>query len=504
MSYRYMHAGYLHPYRGGLSMYVRHRVTGLNDLEVRLIEPGRELLRAPDREILVVDNQHTQPMQQEYGDWDYCIPLSPGNRVYNDVYEVNALMVNAVVGMTTNDPEYFTPGRPRLDKTEFYADSGGFQILRGLLESVDPLALGAWYRNNTDFGFSLDVPASKHNKLDDPLYLRRAKIQRENDREILQEINPSKFITIIHGDELNGYLKFHDIVAQPGVKRIATPVYRDTPFKAAMRIYSVINALIDEYEGMHLLGLYNPALLMPFMRLLAKRWPDKLFTSDSSSVTFRTAARGGFYRPDITFGLNALMMSRSQTDHIPFDLTTRLLPCSCMVCSEVKYTDFFSHPKAMMAGRLLYHHNILAVSSQLNETYRLARWLDDKQWRQHIMYQAPPHASKWIGDFIDFIDALIQDDMPKARSYSVYLSDGLFDAPGEDELPIPDSRLLAVMDFYENHRRFDKPVVHARKKKDAPKDDRPPKLGGYAEVNYSRVGARKMGPVGSRNIFFEE
>lgn len=214
-------------------------------------------------------------------------------------------------------------------------DSGGFQLVSGVADFVDPLQVARKHTLYADSGVSLDLPVSGVN--DKAFALATAQMLIANTRVILTNVPPQvKVMNICHGATLEIRGAYLDaVIKEPahslciaGLRKAATSHENDfdrsSPFAFASHILLAILKTEKIYQHYHVLGVATP-WQMALIALIAHQH-QKIVTSDSASHTLSAKS-----------GLLLDYAERSAYKSLGRHITSySQMYCSCPMCYELK------------------------------------------------------------------------------------------------------------------------------------------------------------------------
>jgi len=377
------------PTHGGITIYVRYHAMMDNPrITIRTNSNSYVWIDTPDRELVFVNGAHTvgsyRPLDENY---DEAIILSPFHECMRDM-GIENVMTNYPQHLQRKDlclhhrKEGFRPNGVR-----YMADSGGFQLMSGRIDYIDPVKLTEWYNTNTDYGVALDLPILVDNK---ELLDRTALIQKDNLRRMLEVKAPHvQLLNVIHGSTIDQQVDFHKKVEHPDIDLLCVAdVYHGDILSTLARVLGIIWGIDRPYKLYHMLGVYNLGI-MPF---LIKASADGLIPNALSfdSSTHIQSARTRMYhhqrmpnRPPerMIIGMENPSCSRPN----PF----KHLPCSCPVCQTIKYMDIFSILPGAVTTYLLMIHNMYEINRYASMMNYYAHTLTDTQFSELMISSAP-------------------------------------------------------------------------------------------------------------------
>jgi hypothetical protein len=362
------------------------RASKFNGFQINVVNSKAVRVRTPDRELLFVTDFYLNSHIHEKEHWDEILVLSPYGNTNKDTH-IKFFMNNY---FADSDKVKGLPPIKFLEMdTCVLGDSGGFQIARGSAGLIDPADIAGWYTHHVHIGMTLDIPLSGYE--DAGVVKRAAQVQAHNTKVMLEVFKSSNASTqlfnIAQGSSFELKERHHEIVYNNKVDRIATSNFG---VGDVFNVITLITRIIDEwgYKHLHLLGLYNPVLMLSLGRHFSLNHPKKLITMDSTNG-FRQGMSGVRYQAygmdkfpsliDTTYrGGWKSSLKQAQND---------TLSCGCKVCSTMKYgilfdkTQFFN-PFGIWHNNyeLVRNHEIIKDASES---------LDDDQYEDFVKSRLP-------------------------------------------------------------------------------------------------------------------
>jgi hypothetical protein len=291
-------------------------------------------------------------------------------------------------------------------------------------EFIDPYEVTKWYNENTDLGIVLDIPASG---VGEDILKRSAKVQRANTKVMLAEKEKHvELINVVHGNNIDAYKKFFDIVHDDEVNRLCMAnAYSGHAVNAVGDMLSMFmdKDVMKHYKHYHILGVYNVSVIPLYIWLANHSMKDKLITSDASSYLYSALGhhvylqRTPLHPPEpLAFGYDSGV--RHSNPH-------RQLSCCCPVCKTVKYSDIFGMLSGGTLSFVLAHHNIYENCRYAAMMDDYARQLPPAEYREMMRKQLESHNSRDATlQAFDFIQKAETDGIKAARSrYAYYFTD---------------------------------------------------------------------------------
>lgn len=287
-------------------------------------------------------------------------------RVGDNTFQISKETGKALEGAQSitpiNGPLYFkncgidlvllNPAHKNVDLTLFKAagirtivDSGGFQMLTGVTDWVDPDKVAQSYNEGATIGMPLDLPMRSALE---PLYFDAVShLIKANDKYIGKKLTEgTKLALISHGLTLDRRKARLDVidVRQPDVVAIAglgiaTPDGVSKPFASAENFMYVINRFRERTEYFHVLGVTTSVWFFIYALCSVTKFVRSI---GGDSVTYRLGAVTGICdKADFTV--------ENIEKSIKYIQPTG---CFCPVCSVVKDKRFLNH------ALLLESHNL--------------------------------------------------------------------------------------------------------------------------------------------------
>lgn len=418
-SYRFVPAAYYASNAAGLGMYIRHRKSDLKEVRARSQDARHIWLEMPDREVVIVRMTHENPFYPSEGTFDEFVNLnfyqeSSARDLGFDYYMTNYI---DYMGKEHHSPRNRMVRDPR--SMSVISDSGGFQFLTGKLDYLDPLELVGWYNENADIGIVLDMPIAS--KIRDPkLHIEHAKLQARNTQMMLDAAAPGlEFMNVVHGTDADSKTRFHDQVVHDKIRRLAIGGgYFDTVMSSIASALIMHDRLGGHYQHYHFLGITNLFQVIAYMRLV-HRGLMPFVSSDSSTYYQKGATKEYLIQTRMTSNISHLNIGQRDNVTSPFSM----LPCSCPVCSNIKFTDGLSNFGGSAVSSATAFHNAYRYNQYLKAMEGLID-LPYSKLAALLTKQLGKRASLEEGlRTIQFIDAVADSGLKKAlKDFRYYLN----------------------------------------------------------------------------------
>lgn len=456
---------------GGLAIYVKY---GKNPDRITIKQSGNGYLwlECPDRDLVMVCNHHTsQGVRPKDGTYDEVVHLGLYHDHLNEDMNVPAFMVNYIAestkkGSTANSRKGLPVGT--VPQSKILCDSGGYQILNGRVEFLDPNSIVEWYNDNVDIGLALDIPVAYARK---DLQLRASAIQRTNNDIMIAKRNERlELMNIIHGNSGDNLLEYHSWVENDEMEHLAIAglYYSHTLLESIHSLATIANEL-RPYNTYHILGIANPLHVSLLMRTVQKGLVPHI-TTDSSTAMQKARLREWHCNTAIHQKVKFIPVG-FKDGYIPS--TKSLLPCSCTVCSTIKYADALWSIGGNIATKIFEFHNIHSMQGYFTNMFELCGELSSKELKTLLGYQIGASRAGFGEALktIDLIDSIARNGLEESRSkFAYYLGDAplfgdadatgtkaLFDTDDEgshhvsdDMTPAQDAYVNAILSRYEH------------------------------------------------------
>lgn len=475
----------------GLGAYIKYgRPKGYNGNSITVANqsPWWKHILCSDRELLIVkDGYKTNQIRPLDDNWDEFVSWSQFHPTANGFQDGTYMVNYAQHFMESSDFNFnMAQTMPYGSKRHFkyIADSGGFQIFKDRVDFISPADAAVWYHNNVDLGVAVDVPVVVDDR---SLLMRAAKVQKANNSEMMEVLrglnSHVELVNVGHGMTYEHQIEYAEAVDEPSCRRIAFgDIYRTSVFESVYLLTRLLYKLKDRYDHFHVLGVYNLTLL-PAIILMANKYPIKHMTSDAS--THLQSGINKMYHhqvlPETPMRRIPIGSKGGQGSRL-VSSSHKVLPCSCPVCSSIKYFDIFGQLEGSMLSFSLAQHNLFEITRYVKFMNAMARDLTRKQYTDLVIGQlSNKSAATETLNALNFIYETAESENPvkSGRKYSMYLAKGLFAPPvvsqvlfGEVEQDTSIESLKAkvevIIDKYEKHHNEAK-VKTAKKKQEGGK-----------------------------------
>lgn len=427
-AYEWVPAGMESFRRGGPVIYVKY---GRYPDRIEVLEKSSQhvWIRCPDRELVIVSNaNHVHAFRPMQGNFDAAVSLSPFYEPSAVDHDYHYIMVNYTeyIGKEGNASRIRRAGYPDGGKLKIISDSGGFQVWREDIDYIDPMKLIEWCNDNVDLAMIFDIPTSargtKHFRRLANIQARNTEIMVQNKRKDLELFN------VFHGHTKPEVEVFRGITERDDINRLAIGGgYWGTVLGSISRWYGIMSEG-RKYDHYHILGVQNVLQTLPIMRMVAKG-AAPLITSDSTTHIQNAVSKNFYFHPHMSEPPKYINFGYRGTagGYKPSPLMT--LPCTCQVCSVIKYKDVMAAMSGHPIDTMMIYHNLYATQRYLRSMYEHIQTLTTKELKELVKFQfaAKKTRRKGVEDMLqafDFIDCVASEGLEAARNkFKFYLPD---------------------------------------------------------------------------------
>jgi Queuine tRNA-ribosyltransferase len=365
----------------------------------------------PDRTIhIVVKTARDKLLPNQLGitDFDQIVPL-----ISLDAPTDPILLINPYHATNSFDINSKPFGK------KIIVDSGGFQMLRGTTEFVNPDDLLTFYNKFGDICMPLDLPLPANVE---PYYFDAVtKMMRANDQYMLPKLGENKILALIsQGSTVKNRLKRIDglnrtskVVAIAGLNTLVEGDSNHKLMTALTNGLAVIDRLRDSTEYFHFLGVTSNFWFILYSIMAGTNYVKRC---GGDSVSYRMVSINGTY----AYGLGADATRSNdvkRTQKTPVGST-----CRCPVCRMVTDQRLFLDTRLIEAHNswnFVETKNLIADSVELYLAGRASlRDLAD-QWMPRGRYEL-------LAKAVDYLDLVIAKGY---REWKPKVTNSLFQKP---------------------------------------------------------------------------
>ncbi|QJT70972.1 TGT domain-containing protein [Vibrio phage vB_VcorM_GR7B] len=419
--YNLVPAGLFSVNHSGMGLYVRY-CKNPNRIDVVEMSPRHVYIKCPDRDLYLVSAaHHASHLRPSAGTYDKYVNLSLFHDLNAVDHDIPYYMVNYTQSLGKEDKSH---GNRRLDprpigekQSKIISDSGGFQILMGRTEYIDPLQIIQWYNENVDVGLILDIPTFVNK---DGLLDRLARIQQKNTQIMLDNKRDTlELMNIFHGHTPEDVRKFREITEHPDINRLAFGAsYLDTVMSSLGKIAEMMHTG-KKYDQYHMLGVANLKQVYPLIYMAKKGFAPEI-SSDASTWLQESTSKGYYHQEHISEPPGFIKMFDKVNAPSPYNT----LPCNCPVCSNIKYTDALSVINGNVTTFLMAHHNMYAYNNVVQAMKGIMAEASLKEIKELVARQFRTRSGKdeALKSF-DFIESISEHGVDSSyKKFGYYLN----------------------------------------------------------------------------------
>lgn len=393
---------------GGLGCYTKYHPVSRAGFQVKESSKHHIWVDTPDRELFITDQTLLSSPNHPEGFHEFT-NLSHIHANSSSDLGLHLIMLN----YTDHMDRYADASIRAVGSTKgsrIVVDSGGFQLSRGDYSFIDPKDEIDWLNRNADLAMVLDVPT------DDPKLIKRAAIiQKHNTKLWMQEKRDSlELINIGHGVG-DSFLRYHDIVYDERIDRIAMGgLFYMGLFHAMYNILFTMLNTNKHYKHHHVLGVTHRGAMIALM-YMAKLGLSPHITCDSSS-----ALQLSCYRTLYLYNrMEESLYMQDLGNKGNYSTGVARLPCNCPVCSTLVYADTFRELKGDIPDALVCMHNVHTFNHWVQHNLSFVENESKDAIKDSLTTQFKVgYGMQGVKDMhalLDFIDMAVNDGLEKAR-----------------------------------------------------------------------------------------
>ena len=277
-------------------------------------------------------------IDETFGEFDAIVPL-----LTPEVITEPIVLVNPYHAVKNYEHNYSVFGK------KVIVDSGGFQMLRGTSEFVDPDNLIDFYNKFGDICMPLDLPLPANVE---PYYFDAVtRMMRANDQYMEPKLADGKILALISQGSttanrlrrLDGLKRKSDVVAIAGLNTLVDGDSSTKTMTALSNGLSVIDMLRKDTVYFHFLGVTGNFWMILYSIMVGSGYVKRC---GGDSVSFRMSSINGSYNIGLG-GNNARAENILRGQKTPIGTT-----CRCPVCRVLTDT------RCLTDARLLEAHNL--------------------------------------------------------------------------------------------------------------------------------------------------
>lgn len=317
----------------------------------------------------------------------------------DSIYKYRKHLVNPY--HTEKSYEWLIDNNQLLDNTISFADSGGLQELLLGGELKTPEEILKWQEKYCDIGFAVDkLPFETENSnnvgwvfdiLNFDKHAQTSKERITQGLKVRTEWKSFKFYAIIQGTKYEEYLRWKNIIEQPGIDGWCCKSPSNNPANLAETAMFVIKELD---KPVHFLGIGQ--LTKSIVLYYAKRYYKHPFSFDSSS--YDTGAQ--YRRYNLPFYFNGMESVKLEGKE-GYDITNYGEFCFCPAC-QVLTEESKKKDNEKYIGYLISLHNValnISVFKYLDNIYK-----DGEKMRSFVKNYFKEDTANRLLDVFNYID----------------------------------------------------------------------------------------------------
>jgi len=404
MSFTWINAGMDYHSFGGMDLYVRYK-----DRKGKYEEkayPNGYLIKLMDRELFMTKAGYKLlDLKLPMGSFDQAVSMDiiGGNSAVSH----NGIMFTYTEKKSKHAIHY---DKLAIENT-IYGDSGGFALLSGAKDFINPVDVADWYSHYVNKGMALDVPLAVGSPSD---YLEKtAMIQVKNNEIMLDRCENVELYNVCHGFTVDQKRRYIDIVDNDRMKSWALgSIYYGNVFDLIHGIFSVLT--YKEAKSYHVFGVANTKILP----ILA--WIGKYYNITSDSSTPLQSGRSTVYFTALDHALKKLRVGRTDNKLLFSKNNFPLLPCSCNICNALRTSELFVKSNLSCVFHIVcILHNINVMAKYTDIWNNLAKESTLSEYKKILDKTYQRHSLFWkrAVDYIEYIKSTSLE-----KGYDKYIS----------------------------------------------------------------------------------
>lgn len=413
-----VHSGNTYLVRGGLAIYVKMKQRKGSYYELQT--PNGTYVKLKDREVFITKRgfaEYNVPMFLE--NYDYAVNC--------DIANNNSAVPSPGIMFITDRPTVNAYDKSIFLPRKMFIDSGGFLLLVGTADFIDPKELALYYNKYANLGMALDIPLGNPRLHTMERGIFHAHVQRLNTEIIKKNLDSSVTLyNICHGATPEIRKRYIEIVKDNDLEHWSCPCPSGTLFDKLLNVLVTIDNAGTKVKSMHVFGVASP-ISIPMLAWLGKY----LDISSDASSAMRVAKN--FMMTEL-HGIkmsNASYVGNKKVDYGKIktkDFSSKMM-CGCNVCHALGTSEVFHHlgkHKASAAHvELLWLHNSFIYDEYTEMWNSLAKECSIKEYKEQyarVLSAENKHNVK----LIDAIELWKEHDSTRVlKTYALYLQDSL-------------------------------------------------------------------------------
>lgn len=283
--------------------------------------PGYKEVRLHDRTIYIIQNStKLHRLIDKKLDCDYMVP-------FQNPVELEGRIGLVLVNPVHADKSFHNIFRPHGIK--IISDSGGFQMLRGIVDFVHPKVPVKFYNEHTDIGMPLDLPM--RTALEPVFFDAVTRMMKANDAYMLPRLKEGVQLAVVsHGSSVEMRKRRLDAIYRPtpviaiaGLNTLTDTVDLNKNITALTNALYVISQTRDTTDYYHFLGVTSRFWFIIYALLAGTGYVK---SCGGDSVSHRMAAITGMYKHQLTYDGGRALTIKKINHH---SVNTA---CPCSIC----------------------------------------------------------------------------------------------------------------------------------------------------------------------------
>lgn len=297
------------------------------------------VIQNPDRKVYVVNRSpKSKVLVDQHGPFDMHVPL-----ISPEVVSEPIVLINPYHAVKSYNSNFAAFGK------KVIVDSGGFQMLRGTAEFVNPDDLLTFYNKFGDICMPLDLPLPA--TVEPYFFDSVTKMMRANDQYMEPRLDEGRILALISQGStvanrlrrIDGLKRNSKVVAIAGLNTLVEGDASHKTMTALTNGMAVIDHLRHDTQYFHFLGVTSNLWFIIYSILAGTNYVKRC---GGDSVSFRMISINGTYK----FGMGAL---NGKTEDLSRHQKTPLgTTCRCPVCRTIV------DQRSLLDPRLCEAHNV--------------------------------------------------------------------------------------------------------------------------------------------------
>ena len=322
---RYVPAG-LEQWTTRTQVFVKNRRNAYEDQGIKRHNSAYFEIALPDRTLYITTSGlKNKVLLDKEIDADYMVPISNPAELLSRIDLVLINPFHATQGFSGSNP--FKPLGVKV-----ISDSGGFQMLRGTSDFVDPDTVIDFYNKNADIGMPLDLPLPT--TAESGFFDAVSRMMVANDKYMIPRLDPKiKLAVVSHGSCIESRKRRLDVVWRPtpvvaiaGLNTLQEGSSTHKTLTALANAMYVISQTRQDARYYHFLGVTSRFWFLIYALLVGTGYVK---SCGGDSVSHRLSAISGDYRYGLGYdgGVRDTLLRETHNSVSAY--------CPCPVCGSI-------------------------------------------------------------------------------------------------------------------------------------------------------------------------